>query len=137
MTWYVRDPRRLALEERAMVQNTNAVLRKEGPALAWFEETVSKATGQRYVIKVAYPERFPHEPPKAFVLYPDVAGAPHRLGDQSLCLFDNPFAAVGVKTTALLVRTRAVVWILAYEVWRATGNWMAPQHRPLCRGTPP
>jgi hypothetical protein len=50
------------------------------------------------------------------------------LGDGSLCLFDDPWAS-DPNCTALVVRNRAVTWLLAYEVWQRTGGeWKAPDH---------
>lgn len=111
-----------------MERSTTAALCKMGGDLAWVEDLASSATRRTFRLVITYPERFPYEPPKAFITSPRVDGAPHRLGDGSLCLSPNPTVAAGLKTTALLVRTRAVVWFLAYEVWLATGEWMAPGH---------
>ncbi|MCC6526045.1 MAG: hypothetical protein IT373_25585 [Polyangiaceae bacterium] len=96
--------------------------------LAWNERLVFRPTGEPYELTIAYPETFPHSPPRAFVLTPSVIGAPHRLIDGSLCLFDNPAVAAGVKTTALLVRNRAVVWFWTFRAWQLTGAWCAPEH---------
>jgi hypothetical protein len=128
MSWYQRDPRRLLKERELMEQSTMAVLCKLDGDLAWVEDLASAATRRSYRLAITYPERFPYEPPKAFIVSPRITEAPHRLADGSLCLFPNPMVAAGLKTTALLVRTRAVVWFLAYEVWKVTGEWMAPQH---------
>lgn len=128
MRWFERDPRRLQLERELMESRTQAQLRRLGDELGWLENLRSAGAGVPYQLVIVYPDRFPYEPPKAFIAYPDVTGAPHRFLDGSLCLFNNPAVASGVKTTALLVRNRAVVWFLAYELWRVTGEWMAPQH---------
>jgi len=127
MTWFDADPERLQAEAELMTDGTNATLIETNGQLAWVEDLVSMG-GQPYRLLVLYPDRFPYEPPKAFVLDPDIEGAPHRLLDGSLCLFDDPMHADGPKTTALVVRNRSVVWFLAYEAWCATGAWVAPQH---------
>ncbi len=108
-----------------MKTRSRATLARDGDTIFWVEDLVAES-GARYRLKVVYPDRFPHERPKAFVVSPDVKGAPHRWGDGSLCLFGS--GPTGVKTTALVVRNRAVTWFLAYEFWKATGKWMAPQH---------
>jgi len=127
MRWHERDPRRLHLEHDLMERGTTARLVTWGNKLAWMEDLMSAGARQPYRLAIVYPKHFPYEAPRAYVLAPDVSGAPHRLSDGSLCLFDNP-THPGVKTTALVVRNRAVVWFLAYELWRATGEWMAPAH---------
>ena len=125
-TWFDRDPQRLEKEIELMREFTRAQLRQNGSNLFWVEDLVSVARNQ-YRIAVNYPDRFPFERPQAFVLAPDISNAPHRLGNGSLCLFHNPWAS-DVKTTALVVRNRTVAWILAHEIWKVTGKWMAPQH---------
>jgi hypothetical protein len=129
MTWYLRDRARLVKEEEQMRQaSSSAELRQVDGKLAWIDELPSSATRRRFKLMIEYPENFPYSPPKAFVLSPEVDGAPHRLADGSLCLFANPWTAAGLKTTARMVWTRAVVWFFAYEVWLVTGEWQAPQH---------
>jgi hypothetical protein len=126
VTWYRTDPRRLEKEVQIMTRRTRAELRESEGHIFWVEHLVS-ATGQPFALTIDYPDRFPYEMPRAYVLHPDVSRAPHRLGDGSLCLFHSPFAC-DPKVTALVVRNRAIVWFLAWEVWKATGEWMAPEH---------
>jgi hypothetical protein len=125
-TWYEQDPERYAVELDLMAKRTKARLYENGPQLYWLESLLSEAR-KLYVLKVEYPTRFPYERPKAYIISPTISSAPHRFSDGSLCLFRDP-SACDVKITALVVRNRAVVWILAYELWAATGEWMAPQH---------
>lgn len=126
-SWFENDPERFDMEIELMIERSRAELRMANDRYVWVEELVSKF-GQPFVLAVDYPDAFPHEAPKAFIVSPSVEGAPHRLADGSLCLWPNPLAGDGVKTTAIAVRNRAVVWFLAYEVWLATGKWSAPQH---------
>ena len=109
-----------------MNERTRAVLRRSGDHVFWIERLLSN-TGQQYQLIIDYPDRFPYEMPRAYVARPSVDGAPHRLGDGSLCLFTDPFAT-NPKITAVVVRNRAVLWFLTYEVWRVTGTWEAPAH---------
>lgn len=127
MTWYRSDPRRLREEEQCMRHGAQARLLRDGHRLFWIEQIVS-TFGQPYVLRIDYPDRFPWEPPQASIISPDVSGAPHRFTNGTLCLFNNPSVGCGPQTTALLVRNRAIAWFLAYEVWRHTGQWAAPQH---------
>lgn len=93
----------------------------------WIERLKSEG-GRSYLLTIEYPPRFPHERPKAFIVNPPIKSAPHMLSDGSLCLFDDPWAT-DPKCTALVVRNRAVTWMLAYEAWQLTGGeWHAPQH---------
>ena len=125
-SWYERDPRRLQKETELMRAFTRAQLRRSGASLIWYE-TIRSEAHRAFRLLVEYPDRFPYSRPRAFIASPDIGGAPHRLSDGSLCLFNDPWAT-DIKTTALVVRNRAVTWILAYEVWCLTGTWEAPQH---------
>jgi hypothetical protein len=122
------DPHRLAREAELMYENTRASLAQSPDGRHyWIERLVSEA-GRPYTLVIDYPPQFPYERPKAFIVEPPVRSGPHMLADGSLCLFDNPWAT-DAKCTALVVRNRAVAWMLAYEAWQATGGeWHAPQH---------
>lgn len=111
-----------------MLERTNARLYDVDGEFSWVETLSSTATGQPFLLNISYPERFPYEPPRAFILQPSVTGAPHLLLDGSLCLWENPSVGDGVRTTALMVRNRAIVWFLTYEIWKVTGTWEAPSH---------
>ena len=126
MTWYRTDPRRLEKEVALMTARTRAELRQSGDGVFWVEDLVS-TTGQPFTLVIDYPDGFPYEMPRAYVLRPKILQAPHRFEDGHLCLFSSPFAS-DPKVTALVVRNRAVVWYLAWEIWKATGEWMAPEH---------
>jgi len=121
------EPRRLAKEAELMYRHTRAKLVEEADgSIHWIERLVSEG-GEPYTLAVRYPPGFPFRRPRAFVLQPNIDRAPHHFEDGSLCLFDES-SAVDVKCTALVVRNRAVTWFLAYEVWKMTGKWSAPEH---------
>ncbi len=126
MSWHLRDRRRFEKEVEFMQTHSRARLVRDGGELVWTEDLVSNL-GRPYRLAIAYPDRFPHESPRAYVLSPSVEGAPHRLSDGALCLFGNVNSG-DVRTTALTVRGRAIAWFLAYEIWKATGQWMPPSH---------
>jgi hypothetical protein len=122
------EPGRLAKEAELMYGHSLAALvQGSNGEFRWVERLVS-AGGQRYTLAIVYPPQFPYERPKAFIVEPAIPSAPHRLGDGSLCLFDNPWAT-DTKCTALVVRNRAVTWMLVFEAWRKTGDWKVPEHR--------
>lgn len=125
--WFDTDPARLHKEVALMAERSRAELRRVGSGLMWVEQLCS-TSGQQYAIAIEYPDRFPHEAPRAFLLSPDVSGAPHRFADGSLCLWGDHVRASGVKTSAVSVRTRAITWFFVYENWRRTGQWSAPEH---------
>lgn len=103
------------------------LLRSRDGSHYWAERLRSEG-GRLYTLTIEYPPRFPHERPKAFFIDPKIERGPHVLADGSLCLFDDPWAT-DPRCTALVVRNRAVTWLLAYEAWKVTGGeWHAPQH---------
>ena len=124
--WHKTDPERCAIEVQLMAKRSNARLYENGDQLYWLESLRSQ-TNRLYQIKISYPVRFPYERPQGFIISPTITSAPHRFSDGSLCLFSTSHDGAA-KPTALVVRNRVVVWIFAYELWAATGEWMAPQH---------
>lgn len=110
-----------------MHEQTRAVL-AQSPAgeLQWVESLTSEG-GRPYTLVVDYPRGFPYERPRAFICGVPIDGAPHRLRDGSLCLFDDPWCA-DPRCSALVVRNRAMAWMLAFELWEATGVWAVPEH---------
>jgi hypothetical protein len=91
-------------------------------------KTSPLARGTRFRLAIEYPEAFPYVAPRAFIVRPTILTAPHRLTDGALCLFPNPTLADAPKTSAYVVRNRAVIWFLGYEDWKRTGTWRASEH---------
>jgi hypothetical protein len=128
MTRQHPDPARLRQEVEIMEEGSRATLLQANDGSVYWAERIRGESGQAYTLTVEYPNRFPHERPKAFIVDPPLTKAPHMFSDGSLCLFDDP-GEVDIKCTALVVRNRAVTWLLAYEAWKLTGGeWHAPQH---------
>lgn len=110
-----------------MRARTRARLVRTGNLLTWLED-LSSREGTRFRLAIEYPETFPYEAPRAFIVRPTILTAPHRLTNGALCLFPNPVLADAPKTSAYVVRNRAIVWFLAYEDWKRTGSWRASEH---------
>jgi hypothetical protein len=127
MLWFERDPERLHVESHLMRARTRARLVRTGNLLTWLEDLTSRE-GTRFRLAIEYPEAFPYVAPRAFIVRPTILTAPHRLTDGALCLFPNPTLADAPKTSAYVVRNRAVIWFLGYEDWKRTGTWRASEH---------
>lgn len=100
----------------------------EGPLgwLGWIESSVEN--GDRYLARVLYPGRFPDEPPLVFIDEPALdPAAPHLLSGGRPCLYlpsQGPRNGYDpARTTAATLVAWTVLWVNAYEIWRATGNW--------------
>lgn len=122
--WFLRDPDRADMEIELMAEHTKATFRRTAAGIEWVEDLVCEKTLRPYRLLITYPPGFPLDPPKAQILQPRIVNAPHRYWDNTLCLQASP---IPFKTTALLIRNRAVVWFLMYEAWLRTGEWMAPE----------
>lgn len=125
MTWFERDPRRFRLECESMRRATRAQLVMHNGEPAWIEDLVCSASSVPYRLEINYPVDFPSRPPRVFVRRPTIINAPHRFADGSLCLQANPRFE---KSTALMLRNRAVLWFMTYQAWLGTGDWIAPEH---------
>lgn len=83
---------------------------------------------RRYLIRVTYPLRFPHDPPTVTIERPrPPVGAPHQIAPQQPCLYDpHAGSAHGydrARTTAATLVSWTALWLHALEVWRLTGDW--------------
>ena len=126
--WYDRDRERLNAEVCIMHAHTRAELSHNDGTLFWIEEIISQRRRRRYRLMIAYPERFPYARPRAYILRPNISKAPHKFLDGSLCLF-NSQSFIDPKTTALVVRNRALAWVFTYEGWLRSRVWKAPEHQ--------
>jgi hypothetical protein len=89
---------------------------------AWSGWLPSEYHSQRgFGLEVRYSDRFPFEPPKAFVTSPVIEVSPHRWRDGSLCLFSEGDAS-DFRSAALVV-ARAKVWLWCQETWELTGGY--------------
>jgi hypothetical protein len=104
-----------------MAEFTRAVGVIEDGTFLWVEDVTRD--GELFRLAIRYPEAFPLECPRSYVVVPSVLEAPHRLLDGSLCIFGDPIHGNGVKTTAVVVRNRTLLWIDAYRSWRRTRIW--------------
>ncbi|MEO0126337.1 MAG: hypothetical protein ABIL44_01135 [candidate division WOR-3 bacterium] len=119
MTWYRERPQRY--------QKEIEVLRKFYPRtkICWernllvaFNEFFTRQN--RYLIKVIYPDGFPYDHPRAYVVSPRIHNAPHRYSDGALSIhFDND----GPQISGKIIFDGAKKWIAAYEHWQKTGYW--------------
>lgn len=121
---------RLAAESEAMRRFPDfSVCLPEGGALTWagiLRSTFNRR--RRYLVKVTYPNRFPHEAPVVTIEKPVLnRNAPHLLGCNRPCLYrgtNGPRNGYDpARTTAATLVAWTALWIHAYETWKATGTW--------------
>ena len=121
---------RLAAESEAMKRFPGFNLRlPESGKLTWagvLRSTFNRR--KRYLVTVAYPDRFPHEAPVVTIEKPALnEKAPHLLGGNRPCLYrgvNGPRNGYDpARTTAATLIAWTALWIHAYETWKATGAW--------------
>jgi hypothetical protein len=82
---------------------------------------------KRYLVKVSYPDRFPHQAPAVSIEKPALReNTPHLLFHTNPCLYRGESSRSGydpARTTAATLVAWTALWIHAYEVWMATGTW--------------
>jgi len=123
MSWWERNPGRLVLELKIMRDRyPQFELKNVDGRLVWHGFLRSNR-GNYYEIAVVYPDNFPYEAPKAYILEPKISGAKHMFSDGSLCLFAPFDRTWEEKTTAATIVTWVATWIFAYEMWKETGEW--------------
>lgn len=98
----------------------------EDSRLCWLGQLESSLSdGERYLVRVVYPSRYPCDVPEVTIVKPKLPdGTPHLLNGQHPCLYRPGSAGFdpGTSTAATLVAWTAL-WIHAFGTWRATGRW--------------
>lgn len=119
MKWFKKIPQRLEVEVE--------LIRKYYPGARVFLER-SKLTvffkfrkrNGYYLAKLVYPDDFPWQQPKVWIIDPTIKKSPHQWRDKSLCIHgENDDSQISGK----IVLDRAGQWIKAYETWHDTGRW--------------
>lgn len=95
--------------------------------MRWTGRLASALSSDTYLVRVTYPFDFPDEPPKVFILAPELQeGVPHVLSPQRPCLYGRGGPRDGYDpgfTTAATLVAWTALWIHAYETWLKTGDW--------------
>lgn len=122
---------RLAAESEAMKRFPGFRMRlpEGGSNLTWagiLRSTFNRR--RRYLVKVTYPERFPHQAPVVSIEKPALdEKAPHLLGGTRPCLYRGENGSRNgydpARTTAATLVAWTALWIHAYETWKAVGTW--------------
>ena len=119
MKWYKKNPERLEVEIRLIkTHHQGARIFQERGRIAVF----SKFHGRKshYLAKLIYPDDFPWEQPKVWIIEPRIRKAPHRWRDRSICLHGEQD---GPRISGRIVLDRTNQWIKAYEEWCDTSKW--------------
>lgn len=130
--WHQRNPGRLLKEQEIMKASfpQARLIKITNNRLAWVV-SLKTNTDSIYVVEIAYPDGFPADYPKAFVIDPAIRGVPHQYNNNQLCLFnasDRPERSYNpAKTTAATITTWVAAWLASYEIWQRTGAW--PERR--------
>jgi len=121
---------RLAAESEAMKRFPGfSLCLPEGGALTWAGILRSAFDRRkRYLVKVTYPERFPHQAPVVSIEKPALdENTPHLLGRMRPCLYRSENGPRNgydpARTTAATLVAWTALWIHAYETWKAVGAW--------------
>jgi len=123
MKWHEIYPQILKEETKIMKAQTNASLENKQGNLVWYEAIVNNYETE-FDIAIVYQPNHPFDPPKAYILKPEVPHSTtyHTHADGSLCLYE-PSTVYGMKISALMIRNWACMWATAYENFLNTGEW--------------
>ena len=120
MKWFERNPQRLENEVMLIKRNhPSARIFFKGGKVMIFLKVISRKND--YLAKIIYPEDFPFEQPKAFILEQRLRGnyhKTHRYSDSSLCLATPD--QVGPQTSGKVICDWVNGWVKGYEIWKRT-----------------
>lgn len=146
-TWYQRLPGRLQQEVDLMARKfPKFVLQVAEEPRQFNGQTVVRAgeahwigrlrthAGNIYAVVITYPDGYPNEQARAFVVQPHIPASPHRYGDGHLCLYSNDHGGGGQGFTAEVTTAVTYVgwvsaWLHAYEIWARKGVWPEARKR--------
>lgn len=123
MKWYKRNPARFECEL--------ALLKRHYPKTRFFNQKGKltiylKIPGKKdnYLAKVIYPDDFPYEQPKAYIVEPKIDNLYekiHMFRDGSLCLARPE--QMGPQTSGKVICDWVRKWLESYEMWLSTGKF--------------
>lgn len=121
------DSRRMSFEGEQMTSRFPgfALVTLRNGSLAW-KGTITTMYGNRHEMVAVYPLDYPFSAPKIFPLEPLRYRTPHTFNDGSICThLPQEWSPNCTIVTAI---GWAAAWFHAYDVWRATGDWVGKQH---------
>lgn len=126
--WWEHLPGRLILDQQIMNESFPGFsLYNEEDRLVWKGELTSN-TDVKYEVWVTYPDNYPEEELRAFILDPDVSNCPkHIYKDGHLCLWYPSDRTYQSKTTPATVLGITSAWIFCYEEFQRSGEWPGPE----------
>lgn len=123
MKWYEEKPKRLKAELvliRQIYPEAWAI-KEKGRLVICYYILGRKA---KYFVKVVYPDDFPFEEPRAYVVEPKITHAQHRwLEDNSLCVEGN---VEPPNVSGKIIIDWSIGWLRVYENWLDGVAW--PDH---------
>ncbi len=122
--WWNRYPERATKELSRMTQSTNSMVQVDGNKLVWFE-IITTNFGNEYLIAIETGSKYPFKMPKVFVREPKVSTSKHLYGDGSLCLMHSD--DYNSKMSLVQIRNQAASWLLCYEAYKQTGEWVGAE----------
>jgi hypothetical protein len=124
MTWWRRDPNRLAFEMNLLARAASGQFCRTGESIFYDDEIV--VDGVRFGLRLEFPFDYPASPPLPFLLYPElpVTVEIHRYVGGALCVH-GPDEWHPHGCTSLWLRNRAVAWIHGLCEFQRTGSFPA------------
>jgi hypothetical protein len=140
MSWWLSSPERLETETHLMKQKfpqfqlgtaienkiiKGSVVVKNGQKY-WYG-ILKTCAGNIYTSLIVYPDHYPGQEIRSFIIEPLISSVSHRYGDGRLCLYSNDHGGRGQGhgkgMTAVSYVGWTAAWLHAYEIFNKTGKW--------------
>ena len=140
MNWWDSQPERLETEKKLMflkfpqfqlgtaIENkiVNGSVVVQNGQKYWYG-MLKTCAGNKYTSLIVYPDHYPGQEIRSFIIDPLIHSVNHRYGNGQLCLYSNDHGGRGQGhgkgMTAVSYVGWTAAWLHAYEISTITGKW--------------
>ncbi len=92
-----------------------------------YVKTVLQPSSQQYYsVEIHFPDSYPNEMPKVYIIKPEINSSPHRYEAGNICYLHPSMWNPGIHNLLFVIQ-RATKWLAKYEVWKRNYNWPGAQ----------
>ena len=87
-----------------------------------YVKAVLQPSSHQYVVAIYFPDSYPNEMPRVYVIMPKIDIAPHRYKSDNICYLHPSVWNPGIHNLSFVIQ-RATKWLAKYEIWKRNYVW--------------